>query len=181
MSVFSSKSTSRAASRAARRACVVQVHAPQNVTHVTNVTNVTNVTQLTRVPPIAMVSWSIARCAALRIARLRGIAWNDSGPELELRALLLEAPGSATVRLVLVDPAAPSAADVADVPEQQVIIAEATAVRTFDASGALVGVVAADSRGTLLDATLTHGRRAIFARTELFARFGIDGGRYELA
>ncbi len=178
MSVFSSKSTSRAASRAARRACVVGVHAPQHVTHVTNVTNVT---QLTRVPPIAMVSWSIARCAALRIARLRGIAWNDSGPELELRALLLEAPGSATVRLVLVDPAAPSAADVADVPEQQVIIAEATAVRTFDDSGALVGVVAADSRGTLLDATLTHGRRAIFARTELFARFGIDGGRYELA
>jgi hypothetical protein len=174
MSVISSKS----ASRAERRASAIEIHAQS---------------EPPRAPaaPITLAAWSLSRSAALHIASSHSRQWPIAGPELELRATLIKTSITtsittltktviksdleAIVQFTLSDPAAPG---------ETIIIAESPAAQTFDAAGSLIGVVARDSRGTLVDITLSPSSRAqrpIFARTELFTRLGIEGGRYEVA
>jgi hypothetical protein len=174
MSIISSKS----ASRADRRASAIEIRTRS---------------EPSRAPaaPLTLASWSVSRSAGLHIASSHSRQWTIAGPELELRATLIRTvikPSITTltrtvikndleaiVQFTLSDPAAPGEA---------IIISESPAAQTFDAPGSLIGVVARDSRGTLLDVTFAPSSRAmrpIFARTELFTRLGIEGGRYEVA
>ena len=170
MSVISSKS----ASRAERRASAIEIHTRSEPSHAP-------------AAPLALAAWSVSRSAALHIASSHSRQWPTAGPELELRATLIKTSITtmvktlikndleAIVQFTLSDPAAPG---------ETIIISESPAAQTFDATGSLIGVVARDSRGTLLDITLAPSSRAprpIFARTELFTRMGIEGGRYEVA
>lgn len=126
-------------------------------------------------PASTLVVWTISRGPALSAAAIRGTHWSPAGPEAELRALLTTAP-SPTLQLILADPASPGS---------EVLVAECHAACVLDGASALIGVTARDARGTLLDATFaaspTAPRRTLFARTEIFARLGIEGGRYEIA
>ncbi len=126
-------------------------------------------------PASTLVAWSISRGPALRAAASRGVTWTTKGPEIELRALLTAAPAPSHL-LILADPASPGA---------EVLLAECDASLALDGAGSLIGITARDARGTLLDATLATSaaapRRTLFARSDIFARLGIEGGRYEIA
>jgi hypothetical protein len=144
-----------------------------------------------------IATWTLSRLSGLAVARARGLASTDLGPEFLLRVTLTEdgarrgsgaAHGTGRVRIELIDPVenAPAA----------ITLATGEASLTLGQAGELAGLVVRDATGTLLDLTFAPdfgssrgddasrvdpARKLIFARTDLFARLGIEGGRYELA